>query len=75
MPLMPDTASPVVTLSVCILYNDPMCFHVVISVDVLSEEIIVHWYKEGHSNKGKSVFLDQMKPFIEWLKNAEEEGR
>lgn len=42
-------------------------------VDVLSEEIIVHWYKEGHSSKGKSVFLEQMRPFIEWLKNAEEE--
>ncbi|ESO96404.1 hypothetical protein LOTGIDRAFT_115834 [Lottia gigantea] len=40
--------------------------------DVLNEENIVRWYKTHHSNKGKSVFLDQMKKFIEWLENAEE---
>ena len=40
--------------------------------DVLSEDTILHWYQEGHLSKGKSVFLEQMKPFIEWLKNAEE---
>lgn len=41
--------------------------------DVLSEDTILKWYNEGHSAKGKTVFLDQMKPFVEWLKNAEEE--
>ncbi|KAJ4449278.1 hypothetical protein ANN_00676 [Periplaneta americana] len=40
--------------------------------DVLSEEVILKWYKEGHSVKGKMLFLDQMKKFIEWLQNAEE---
>jgi hypothetical protein len=30
------------------------------------------WYKEAHSAKGKSVFLEQMKKFIEWLQSAEE---
>lgn len=30
------------------------------------------WYTEGHVAKGKSVFLEQMKKFVEWLKNAEE---
>jgi hypothetical protein len=39
---------------------------------VLSEEVILKWYKEGHSVKGKMLFLDQMKKFIEWLQNAEE---
>jgi len=42
--------------------------------DVLSEEIILKWYKDAHSPKGRSVFLDQMKKFIEWLENAEEES-
>jgi len=42
--------------------------------DVVSEEIIMKWYKESHSSKGKSVFLEQMKKFIEWLQNAEEES-
>ncbi|XP_059488343.1 protein krasavietz [Neocloeon triangulifer] len=42
--------------------------------DVLSEEAILRWYKEGHSVKGKMMFLDQMKKFIEWLQNAEEES-
>ncbi|KAI3356471.1 hypothetical protein L3Q82_017686 [Scortum barcoo] len=40
--------------------------------DVLSEEAILKWYNEGHLAKGKSVFLEQMKKFVEWLKNAEE---
>uniref|UniRef100_A0A8C4XBB6 eIF5-mimic protein 1 n=1 Tax=Erpetoichthys calabaricus TaxID=27687 RepID=A0A8C4XBB6_ERPCA len=40
--------------------------------DVLSEEVILKWYKEAHVAKGKSVFLEQMKTFVEWLQNAEE---
>ncbi|XP_052004990.1 eIF5-mimic protein 2-B-like [Xyrauchen texanus] len=43
-------------------------------VDVLSEEAILKWYTEAHLAKGKSVFLEQMKKFVEWLKNAEEES-
>ena len=42
--------------------------------DVLSEDTILKWYNDGHSQKGKGVFLEQMKAFIEWLKNAEEES-
>lgn len=43
-----------------------------LSADVLSEEAILKWYTEAHVAKGKSVFLEQMKKFVEWLKNAEE---
>lgn len=42
--------------------------------DVLSEDSILKWYKGAHSHKGKSIFLDQMKRFVEWLQNAEEES-
>ncbi|KAM6985326.1 eIF5-mimic protein 2-A-like [Aplochiton taeniatus] len=42
--------------------------------DVLSEEAILKWYNDAHLAKGKSVFLEQMKKFVEWLKNAEEES-
>ncbi|MGH0162701.1 UNVERIFIED_CONTAM: hypothetical protein FKN15_048218 [Acipenser sinensis] len=42
--------------------------------DVLSEEAILKWYTDAHIAKGKSVFLEQMKKFVEWLKNAEEES-
>ncbi|XP_043920679.1 basic leucine zipper and W2 domain-containing protein 2 isoform X1 [Protopterus annectens] len=42
--------------------------------DVLSEEAILKWYTEAHHTKGKSVFLEQMKKFVEWLHNAEEES-
>lgn len=41
-------------------------------MDVLSEEAVLKWYTEAHLAKGKSVFLEQMKKFVEWLKNAEE---
>ncbi|KAF8784790.1 Basic leucine zipper and W2 domain-containing [Argiope bruennichi] len=42
--------------------------------EVLSEDVILKWYKESHSPKGKSIFLDQTRKFIEWLQNAEEES-
>lgn len=42
--------------------------------EVLSEETITKWYSTSHSAKGKSMFLDQMKSFIEWLNSAEEES-
>lgn len=42
--------------------------------EVLSEDVILKWYKDAHSTKGKSVFLEQMKKFVEWLQNAEEES-
>uniref|UniRef100_A0A0B7APD6 W2 domain-containing protein n=1 Tax=Arion vulgaris TaxID=1028688 RepID=A0A0B7APD6_9EUPU len=42
--------------------------------EVISEDVILKWYKDGHSAKGKSVFLDQMKKLVEWLQNAEEES-
>ncbi|XP_055903105.1 protein krasavietz isoform X2 [Eupeodes corollae] len=42
--------------------------------EVLSEEIILKWYKEAHSSKGKMHFLEQMKKLVEWLQDAEEES-
>ncbi|XP_065185622.1 eIF5-mimic protein 1-like [Sycon ciliatum] len=42
--------------------------------DVIGESAILQWHKSGHSSKGKSVFLDQLKPMIDWLENAEEES-
>jgi len=42
--------------------------------EIISEDVILKWYKEAHSVKGKSVFLEQMSKFIEWLNNAEEES-
>lgn len=30
------------------------------------------WYKDSHSVKGKMMFLEQMKKFVEWLQSAEE---
>lgn len=43
-------------------------------MDVLSEDSIIKWYMDGHTTKGKSVFLPQMAKMVEWLKNAEEES-
>jgi hypothetical protein len=43
-------------------------------MDVLSEDVIITWYKTGHIPKGKSVFLQQMEKMVEWFANAEEES-
>jgi len=42
--------------------------------DVLGEDVILKWFKDGYSPKGSRVFLDQTKKFVEWLQNAEEES-
>ena len=42
------------------------------TADVLSEEAVLKWYKESHSQRGWSVFNEQMKKFVEWLEQAEE---
>jgi hypothetical protein len=41
--------------------------------DVLTEQAIRKWFDEAHIAKGKSVFLSQMKPMVDWLDTAEEE--
>lgn len=42
--------------------------------DVLEEEFIVQWYQEGITGATKnSQMWKNMKPFIEWLQNAESE--
>ncbi|XP_074558998.1 putative eukaryotic translation initiation factor 5-2 [Curcuma longa] len=42
--------------------------------DILEEEYIVKWYEEGLASKNKSsIVWKNMKPFVEWLQNAESE--
>ena len=55
-------------LGIVLMFLGAFC----VVADVLSEEIILKWYKDAHAPKGKSVFLEQMKKFVEWLENAEE---
>ena len=47
-------------------------FVLLIPADILSEDAVLKWYKESHSQRGWSVFADQMKKFVEWLEHAEE---
>lgn len=42
--------------------------------DVISEQVILKWYKQDYNVKGKVMFVEQMKKFIDWLQNAEEES-
>eukprot|EP00041_Stephanoeca_diplocostata_P011757 m.194614 g.194614 ORF g.194614 m.194614 type:complete len:425 (+) comp18653_c0_seq1:182-1456(+) len=42
--------------------------------DMLGEDAILEWYAKAHSQKGKTAFLTEMKPFITWLNTAEEES-
>ncbi|XP_050295504.1 protein krasavietz [Anthonomus grandis grandis] len=42
--------------------------------DVISEQTILKWYRQDYNVKGKMMFVDQMKQFVEWLQNAEEES-
>lgn len=40
--------------------------------NIVTEDAILKWYKDGHSSKGKMHFLEQMKVFVNWLQHAEE---
>merc|ERR1712241_564693 len=54
------------------------CFNKIVllfyKAEVLSEEVILKWYKDGHVPKGWTVFMEQMKKFIDWLEQAESES-
>uniref|UniRef100_A0A8C8ZMP8 W2 domain-containing protein n=1 Tax=Prolemur simus TaxID=1328070 RepID=A0A8C8ZMP8_PROSS len=52
-----------------ILYKIVVLFY---KAEVLSEEPILKWYKDAHVAMGNSIFLEQMKKFVEWLTNVEE---
>lgn len=41
--------------------------------DIISEQTILKWYNADNNTKGKMMFVEQMKKFVEWLQNAEEE--
>ncbi|CAG8485502.1 16519_t:CDS:2 [Acaulospora colombiana] len=42
--------------------------------DVVSESAILYWSEKGASHQGKTVFLKQMEPFIQWLKTVDSES-
>ncbi|KAL4271228.1 hypothetical protein GQ457_13G010170 [Hibiscus cannabinus] len=60
----PDAAKEV-ALVIKVLYDD----------DILEEEFIVEWYQKGvaGSNESSQIWKN-VKPFIEWLQNAESES-
>lgn len=45
-----------------------------ITDDVITEQAILKWYNDSHLQKGKSVFLKEMKRMVDWLQTAEEES-
>ncbi|KAE8683572.1 Eukaryotic translation initiation factor 5 [Hibiscus syriacus] len=60
----PDAAKEV-ALVIKVLYDD----------DILEEEFIMEWYEKGMNGSNKSSQIwKNVKPFIEWLQNAESES-
>ncbi|KAJ3326990.1 hypothetical protein HDU76_012446 [Blyttiomyces sp. JEL0837] len=41
--------------------------------DVISEAAVLYWFDKGAIAKGKAMFIEQMKPFVDWLKSQDEE--
>ena len=42
--------------------------------DVLGEDAIKHWYAKPTVKVGRNVFENALKPLVQWLDEAEEEG-
>jgi len=42
--------------------------------DVVSESAILYWADKGAKTQGKTMFLKQIEPFINWLKTVESES-
>ncbi|KAI8093523.1 armadillo-type protein [Halteromyces radiatus] len=40
--------------------------------DVLSDNAILYWADKAHKPQGKTVFLKQMAPFVQWLRDNED---
>ena len=51
----------------------PQVVNLLYDADVLSEDAILLWYRQGSSPKGRQIFLRDMEPFIKWLQEASEE--
>ncbi|KAG6470796.1 eukaryotic translation initiation factor 5-like [Zingiber officinale] len=41
--------------------------------DILEEDTIIKWYREGNSGGKNSIVFKNVKPFVEWLQSAESE--
>ncbi|GLT87789.1 hypothetical protein SLE2022_058500 [Rubroshorea leprosula] len=41
--------------------------------DVLAEDTILHWFRNGMSPKGRQTFVKAMEPFVNRLEEAEDE--
>ncbi|GLT51824.1 hypothetical protein SLA2020_252060 [Shorea laevis] len=41
--------------------------------DVLAEDTILHWFRKGTNPKGRQTSVKALKPFVNWLEEAEEE--
>ena len=42
--------------------------------DVIVEEAVLKWFYEVHIDKGKSIFLENMKRMVDWLETADEDS-
>ncbi|KAI9029009.1 armadillo-type protein [Phycomyces nitens] len=40
--------------------------------DVLSDNAILYWADKAHKPQGKTMFIKQMEPFVQWLKDNED---
>jgi hypothetical protein len=47
---------------------------VLYDVDLLEEEVIVAWYEEAEEEASLQPLRDDMKKFVDWLNEAEEES-
>ncbi len=51
-----------------------LILHVLYDVDLLEEEVIVAWYEEAEEEASLQPLRDDMKKFVDWLNEAEEES-
>ena len=52
----------------------PQIIKLMYDADVIAEDTILLWSRQGSSPKGRQVFLRDMEPFIKWLQEAEEDS-
>ena len=42
--------------------------------DIIVEDAVLKWFYEVHIDKGKSIFLENMKRMVDWLETADEDS-